>query len=396
MTTYRRIFAVREFRGVFFAEATTTAGRTMEMLALSVLVYATTGSALLAALAYLAGFLPQALGAMSLLSLADRLPPRAFLVLWDGVRIVVPLALASRALPVWGMILLVMAFGIADPVAGAARTALLVEVLPTGAYVLGRSALNISVGIMQIVGYGIGGSVLALIGAVPALLVSAALAAVSGAVQWFLLSSRPARSAEGTAISATWHGNRRLLTDQAIRVLLLAQWLPNGLIVGAEALFVPYLPGAAGALFTAAAGGMLIGDLIVGRWMSRDLRQRLVIPLYLLLAVPYLAFLVHPGPWVAAATVAIASFGYAAHLGLQERSIETVPETLRGHSLGLAASGMLTMQAVAAMLAGSLADLWDPGTAMAAAGAASLLITMGLARGLRRPVPAPAGEPAAR
>ena len=71
MSTYRALFTVGEFRALFGAQAM-VAGQTMQMLALSTLVYARTASPLLAAVAYLAGFAPQALGAATLLSLADR------------------------------------------------------------------------------------------------------------------------------------------------------------------------------------------------------------------------------------------------------------------------------------------------------------------------------------
>ena len=82
MTTFREIFAVGEFRALFAGQSLTTAGRTMQMLALSALVYATTGAPLLAALALLGGLLPQAVGALTLLSYADRVRPRGFLGAW--------------------------------------------------------------------------------------------------------------------------------------------------------------------------------------------------------------------------------------------------------------------------------------------------------------------------
>ena len=84
MTTYRELFANREFRAFFAGNAAGVAGQTMQMLALSALVYATTGSPLLAALALFGGLLPQAIGAMTLLALADRVPPRGFLAGWTA------------------------------------------------------------------------------------------------------------------------------------------------------------------------------------------------------------------------------------------------------------------------------------------------------------------------
>jgi hypothetical protein len=139
----------------------------------------------------------------------------------------------------------------------------------------------------------------------------------------------------------------RLMASCRARILLLAQWLPNGLIVGAEALYVPYAGRNAGILFTAAAAGMLAGDTVIGRWTTARQRTRLTFPHYALLAGPYLAFLGRPGTIEAAAVVTAASFGDAACLGLQERFLQAVPGQISGHALGFAGAGMMTAQAMA-------------------------------------------------
>jgi hypothetical protein len=100
--------------------------------------------------------------------------------------------------------------------------------------------------------------------------------------------------------------NLRLLGSPTIRPVLLGMWLPNGLIVGAEAMYIPYAGAAASALFIAAALGMLCGDLVVGRWVPGSWRVRLPNRLHLLLAAPHLLFLVHPPVWLAVAAVAVA------------------------------------------------------------------------------------------
>ena len=69
------------------------------------------------------------------------------------------------------------------------------------------------------------------------------------------------------------------------------------------------------------------------------------------------------------------------------------PGELSGHALGLHSSGMLTMQGVAAALAGSVAQLTSPATAMTVLALASLGVTLTLATAARRtpePGPAPA------
>ncbi|HWM00479.1 MAG TPA: MFS transporter [Nocardioidaceae bacterium] len=383
MHTYRGLFAVSEFRALFAGNASSVAGLTMQGLALSALVYAQTGSPFLAALAYLAGFLPQAAGAASLLSLADRVPPRGFLALWDLVRASTAVLLALGDLPVWGMLALVMTVGLGDAVAGAVRMAVVADLVPRDGFVLARSVLNISVGAMQIVGFAVGGTLLATIGAKSALLAAAGFAAGSAAVLRLGLRPHPPTAVGRASLSTTHRGNKQLLGSPPVRAVLIASWVPNGLIVGAEALYVPYAGDQAGTLFVAAAGGMLVGDVAIGRWVPPTRRTHLAVPLLMLLAAPYLIFIAQPGLWSAALIVTTASLGFSATLVLQDRLISLVPDELRAQAFGLAGSGMMTMQALGAAAAGSIAELFSPGIAMAAVATASLLATTVLARQLR-------------
>jgi MFS family permease len=373
--TYRALFVLREFRALFGATAISVAGKTMEMLALSALVFAYTGSPLLAAIAYLGGFLPQAVGALTLLSLADRLPPRAAMVGWQLVHATLIATFAVGLLPIWAMLALIMLTGLGDAVAAAVTGGVVVDVLPADAYVVGRSALNISAGAMQIIGFAVGGTLLALIGPTGAFWAAAGLGVVGAVIIQLGLRRRSPRMVDRASVTATWRGNRILLGQRRLRNLLLAQWLPNGLIVGAEAMFVPYAGKAAGVLFLAAAAGMLIGDVVVGRWTGPARRATLGLPLSALLAMPYLAFALRPTVVWAAGLVALASFGYAATLTVQERFVAEVPGDLLAQGLGLAGSGMLTMQAIGATAVGTVAELVTPAVAMTVAALGSLVAT---------------------
>jgi predicted MFS family arabinose efflux permease len=158
----------------------------------------------------------------------------------------------------------------------------------------------------------------------------------------------------------------------------LALWIPNGLVVGCESLYVSYTPGAAGTLFACAALGMFVGDVTVGRLVPPRLRTHLGIPLLVLLALPYLFFALRPTlPWAAVAA-AVASVGFGASLVQQDRLMALTPDELTGHALGLHGSGMLTMQGVSAALAGSVAQLTSPATAMTVMAVASLAVTLAL------------------
>lgn len=171
------------------------------------------------------------------------------------------------------------------------------------------------------------------------------------------------------------------------RYAFLALWVPNGLIVGCESLFVSYAPHDAGLLFAFAALGMLAGDTLAGRFLADHWRDRLAAPLRLLLGVPFLIFAAHPPLPVAVAAVTIATVGYSSSLLLQRRLLALTPAGLSGHVLGLRFAGMLAMQGVGAALAGVIAQHTSPATAMTVMAAASVLVTVALARGLRSPVP---------
>ncbi|MGP4087621.1 MFS transporter, partial [Streptomyces sp. KR55] len=114
---------------------------------------------------------------------------------------------------------------------------------------------------------------------------------------------------------------------------------------------------------------------IVGRFVPPALRARLATPLLLLLATPYLLFAFRPGVVLAALAVCLSNVGFAASLVQQERLMSLTPDDMAGHALGLRSSGMLTMQGLAAALAGAVAQLTSPAAGMTVMAAASLAVT---------------------
>ncbi|UPK74547.1 MFS transporter [Nocardioidaceae bacterium SCSIO 66511] len=383
--TYRQLFAVREFRVFFLAVCANVASGTLAGLALATLVFARTGSPLLAALSMFGPAFAQLAGALTMMSIADQLPPRMVLATSSLVLAISTAVLAVPGMPIAAMLAIILAEGVVGSIAGGTRWGLLTEILPDDAYVLGRSVLNMAMSTMQIAGFATGGVLLVVLSPRAALLVAAMLAGVGAVVTRFGLTQRPARAEGRPSIRETWRVNRQLWSGSSVRVTYAALWLPNGLVVGCEALFVPYAPEAAGVLFIAGALGMLCGDAVTGRFVSPRLRRRLVSPVQALLALPYLAFaLALPVP-LAAILVAAASVGFGAGIMLQERLVALVPEHVRGQALGLHSAGMLTMQGVAATVSGTLAELMAPGEAMACMAGASLVVTALLWRPMRRP-----------
>ena len=103
-----------------------------------------------------------------------------------------------------------------------------------------------SVGIMQICGFAVGGVLVATLSPRGALLAGAVLYLIAAAIARFGLSRRAPRTAGRPSITQTWRNNARLWSCASRRYVYLALWVPNGLIVGCESLTSPTHPGTQG------------------------------------------------------------------------------------------------------------------------------------------------------
>lgn len=393
MRTYRELFSVGEFRVLFGTQCLVMASVSIGSLALGTITYSATASPVLTALAMFGGPLVQLVGSQFLLSLSDLLRPRSALLLVGCTMMVCE---ALQALPglAWPSRFLLMAVPwLVMSATSGTRVALMSEILPPQAFVLGRSTMNIAVGVMQVAGYGTGGVLLLALSTTDLFLVSAGFLLL--AVVWlrFGLADRPARASDAKVVRRTRQVNRHLLSSPVLRPLYLYLWVPNGLVVGCEALFVPFAGHHAGYLFAVTAGGMLLGDVVVGRFVPERVRDRLIGPLRLLLAVPYLACFFGPSVAVVAVLGMVASFGYSASLPLQERLLAHTHASHRGQVLGLASVGLMVLQASGALLGGAVGQLLThvvatpsaaAAKAMSVMAATSVLVTLGLSRGLAR------------
>jgi MFS family permease len=384
MSTYRQLFAKREFRSLWIGSALGNASSTMTSLTLALMVDAATGSALLAALVMFGPSLAQVLGASTLMSAADTARPRRVLTMLAGLSTIAVGAQAALDLSAGSRLLLALLVAYGLSIGSGVRWGLLNEVVDQDQFVLGRSAMNLSVGAMQIAGFGTAGLLLQALSPATVLWLATGCSALAVPILRFGLRDRDARRVARTSFTETWRGNRRLLDQASTRPLLLALTLPNGLIVGCEALFVPYAGPDAGWLLAAGAAGMMTGDLVVGRFLSRSGRRIAGRWLRILLAVPFLGFAFDLPIAVLSVLVAIGSSGYAASLSQQEVLVDLTPADLRGQVLGLESALRMTTFGIVAILAGALADLTSPAPAITVFAAASLLVSVVLTRPLSR------------
>jgi len=400
--TYRELFGIPEFRTLFVSQCLTMAAGATAGLALGTIVHAETGSAVLTGLSMFGGPLVALLASTFVLAASDTVRPRRALVLVAVTVAAADLAQAVPGLP-WParFALLALVWLVLSTSAGAG-VALMADLLPSDAFVLGRSTLNIAVGSMQVVAYGVGGLLLIALSPEGLFVVAAGCSALAALLLRTRLPDREAR-ATGPVVRRTREVNRRLLGSRLLRPLYLSSWVPNGLIVGCEALYIPFAGQQAGYLLAATAAGMLTGDVVVGRFLPHHVRDRLVNPLRFLLAVPFLAFWFQPSIGVAMGLGLVAAIGYADSLPLQERMVAHTPDDSLGQMLGLRSAGLGAGQAAGALLAGTAADLLGvgpdaAGRAMAIMAAASILVSVALVPGLARSrsVPDPATARPAR
>src|SRR4051794_30653221 len=123
--TFREVLANREFRAMYVAQALSVVGDQLARIAIAVLVFNRSHSALLTAASYALSYLPWAIGGPLLSGYADRLPRRSVMVVCDVVRAFLVLLVAIPHLPTGALLLLVTVVAALEPPFVSARAAML-------------------------------------------------------------------------------------------------------------------------------------------------------------------------------------------------------------------------------------------------------------------------------
>jgi MFS family permease len=384
---YRDVFAVAEFRALWAAQVLSVGGDQLARVALTVLVYAHTGSALLAAAAYAASTAPQFLGGLLLSGLADRWPRRSVMIVCDLARAPLAALMALSGMPTGVQIGLLCAVTALGAPFGSARAAIVPEVLGD-AFPLGTAITMTTYQAAQVAGFVAGGAVVGFFGARAALYVDAGTFLASAAIVAFGVRGRPAPAAVRTAakngegLLAT---ARLVLGQRAIRVPLLLGLLSAAYNVP-EAIAVPLArvagggPVAAGVVMAAPAVGAALGVMALTMLVGPETRQRMTVPLAFGACAILTAAALRPG--LAGILVILLASGLcdSYQVGANAAFVAAVPNERRGQAFGLAIAGMQLGQGAAMILAGVVASQADPWLAVAVSGgigaAASLLIVL--------------------
>jgi MFS family permease len=387
------VFAVAEFRALWAAQIFSVGGDQLARVALTVLVYAHTGSALLAAVAYAASIAPQFLGGLLLSGLADRWPRRGVMIVCDLARAPLAALMAVPGMPTGALIGLLCAVTALGAPFGSARAAIIPDVLGD-AFPLGTAVSMTTYQAAQVAGFVAGGAVVGVFGARAALFVDAGTFLASAVILAQGVRSRPP-PVPAPAPAEEIHGEgllaavRLTLGERTVRVPMLLGWLSAAYNVP-EAIAVPLARAtgggsvAASTLMAAPALGAAVGVVALTRLADPGTRQRVTMPLAFGACAILTATALQPG--LAGLLLILLASGLcdSYQVGANAAFVAAVPDARRGQAFGLAIGGMQLGQGAVMILAGAVASHAGPWLVISAAGAvgaaASLLIALGRCR----------------
>jgi MFS family permease len=375
--TYGDVFRVAEFRALWSGQLLSVAGDQLARVALTVLVYDRTRSALLAAVTFIMGVVPIFLGGIFLSGLADRLPRRAVMIGCDAARLLLVVAMTLPGLPLAALVALLFAVTMLSAPFTAARAAIYPEILAGERYTVGTAVSLTTFQLAQVIGFAAGGLLVSFFGVRTSLLADAGTFAASALLIRLGVAARPAAhsgAARPGVIAGLTAGVRLVFGNRALRTPMLFGWLA-ALYNAPEGIATPYarsLGGGAitvGLLLAFPAFGYTVGALAFGRLAGTRRGTQLMGPLAT--ACSALLILIALGPGLLAALVILAASGACACFQVAANSgfVAAAPPGQRSQAFGLATAGMSLGQGAAMVLAGAAVPYFAPGTVIAAAGA---------------------------
>ena len=375
--SYREVFAIREFRGMWTAQVLSYAGDQFAQVAIAVLVYHRTGSALLTALAYALTYLPPIAGGPLLSGLADLFPRRRVMIICDIIRAGLVALMAIPSMPFAGLCGLLFVTVLLGAPFSSARSALLPDVLPGDTFVVGSAIGNISFQASQILGFVAGAAVVATLKPYRTLATDALSFALSAVIVAGWVKPRPSPHRDTGKRPSLWAVSRAGLAmvfgHPVLRTLLLFGWLAGFCIVP-EGLAAPYahsLHGDAltvGLLMAAMPLGTVAGAFAFGRLVPPSGRIRMMGWLAMASCAPLIGSAFNPPLWAVLILWALAGAGGAYQLAAAAAFVQTLAPEGRARAFGLAQSGLLAVQGLGILAGGAVANVIGAPVAVGLAG----------------------------
>ncbi len=401
--TFRDVFAVREFRALWFSEVLSVAGDRLALVALTLLIFHSTRSPLLTALAYASGYVPWVIGGLFIADVADRRSRRSVMVSCDAVRDVLVAAMVVPHVPIWALVALLFVTTMFAPPFESARASITPDILQGERYALGTAVIQTTFLAGQVVGAAGGGFAVAFVGVRPSLAIDTATFVLSGLFIGLGTRARPAAARPDTVqqspLARMAGGFRLLFGDQALRTLLLFGWLVAFYTVP-EGIAAPYaarLGGgsiATGLVLASTALSTTIATPLFSRYVRPRQRLAWMGPLAVLTCVTLVLTALRPG-----LAVSLVIFSLSAVFGVYQLAANTafvvrVPNERRAQAFGIANMGVIVGQGAAFVAAGAVTEAVNPSFVIAVSGGIGAIIAVVLTLRWRHVSP-PGGRHAA-
>jgi predicted MFS family arabinose efflux permease len=377
-STFRQVFGVSEFRALWTAQVLSVIGDQLARVALTLLVFERTGSALLAAITFAVSIVPAFVGGLTLSGLADRLPRRQVMIASDLSRAVLVAIMAIPRMPVFLMICIFGFVTLIGAPFNAARAALYPDILTGDLYVLGTAVTLTTLQFAQVIGFAAGGAIVELFGVQTSLLVDSATFLVSALLTRALVRARPTanaaprvRSLSLSDLSAGMRlvfGNPALRTPMLLGLLVAFYDIPEGVV----APLSRSLGGgdlAAGLILAAAALGASLGAVGFSRLVSPERRLRWMTRIAPLAPGVLILFAFRPALPAALVILTISGIFDCYQVAANAKFVQATPPPQRSQAFGIVQGGMSLGQGTAMILAGAAADRFAPGLVIAVGGA---------------------------
>jgi predicted MFS family arabinose efflux permease len=389
-TGFRAVFASGEFRALWAAQALSVAGDQLAKVALTVLVYERTSSAVLAAVTFASSFGASFAGGILLTGLADRLPRRAVMIACDLIRMVLAALMALPGVPLPALVTLLIVITMISSPFTSARAATYPEILTGQRYVTGTAVTLTTFQLAQVVGFAAGGALTGFLGPRPCLIIDAATFAASALLIWLRVSARPAPESGSSrrvagAIEGLRAGVKLVFGNPALRTPMLYGWTA-ALYNSPEGIAAPFaraLGGGAvttGLLLAFPAAGYCIGALAFSRLADPPRQARLMGPLAIACSAILIPMGLRPDLPITLLILAVSGSCACFQVAANSSFVLAAPPEQRSQAFGLAAAGMALGQGAAMIFAGAAAQHFAPAIVTSAAGAlgagAALVLTI--------------------
>ncbi len=386
--TFGAVFAIGEFRALWLAQVLSVAGDQLARVALTLLVFDRTHSALLAAVTFAASVVPAFFGGITLAGLADRFPRRRVMIACDLIRVALVAVMAVSGIPIAVLVVLLFLVTMVGAPFLSARAALYPDILTGDLYVLGTAVTLTTLQFAQVLGFAAGGAVVGLFGVRASLLIDAATFALSALIIRIWVRHWPAARAVAERGSGTGGGLlaglRLVFASPALRIPMLLGWLAAFYNVpeGVSAPLAATLGGGAvavGFILAAPALGASVGAIAFSRLVAPARRVRWMSPLAAAACGVLVLFAFHPPLPIALVLLALGGTFDCFQLAANASFVAAAPARQRSQAFGIAQGGMSLGQGVAIVIAGAATEHYAPSLVIAVSGAVGAVAAIAIA-----------------